>query len=205
MPVRRLSRRKLLASALAGAAGVGLAWLLGRIEQARALPGDAIRPPGALPEAEFLAACIRCGLCVRACPFDTLRLADLGEAVPVGTPYFVARALPCEMCRDIPCRAACPTGALSPALADIGAARMGTAALSAPQSCYSWTGQAYCDSCVRACPVGKAAITLHPGRTAGGGGFAPTVDPEHCTGCGKCEHACVLERAAIAVQARHAD
>jgi ferredoxin-type protein NapG len=29
--------------------------------------------------------------------------------------------------------------------------------------------------------------------------FLPVVDSEHCTGCGRCEHACILERAAIRV------
>jgi ferredoxin-type protein NapG len=29
--------------------------------------------------------------------------------------------------------------------------------------------------------------------------FIPTVHSDHCTGCGKCEHACVLEEAAIKV------
>ena len=48
------------------------------VRSAQALPAQALRPPGALPEAEFLAACIRCGLCVRDCPYDTLSLATLG-------------------------------------------------------------------------------------------------------------------------------
>mgnify|MGYP000526591865 CR=1 FL=1 len=68
-----------------------------------------IRPPGALAEGEFLETCIRCGLCVRDCPYDTLKLAELGYDGPAtGTPYFVARTGPCEMCEDIPCAAACP-------------------------------------------------------------------------------------------------
>ena len=34
-----------------------------------------LRPPGALSEKDFLATCIKCGMCVEACPFDTLKLA----------------------------------------------------------------------------------------------------------------------------------
>ena len=45
--------------------------------------------------------------------------------VALGTPYFNARDVPCEMCDDIPCVKACPTGALDPALKDINKARMG--------------------------------------------------------------------------------
>ena len=65
--------------------------------------GVALRPPGALPENEFLAACTRCGQCVQACPYDMLHLASLIAPMEAGTPYFVARDKPCEMCTDIPC------------------------------------------------------------------------------------------------------
>ena len=86
---------------------------------AKALPPAAIRPPGALPESDFSAACIRCGLCVRDCPYDILHLAKPEEPMSTGTPYFVARQAPCEMCEDIPCVKACPTGALDHGLTDI--------------------------------------------------------------------------------------
>ena len=46
------------------------------------MPLQALRPPGARAEPEFLGACVRCGLCVRGCPFDTLKLAAFGEEVP---------------------------------------------------------------------------------------------------------------------------
>jgi len=36
-----------------------------------------LRPPGALSEDDFLATCIKCGMCVEACPYDTLLLAKL--------------------------------------------------------------------------------------------------------------------------------
>ena len=94
-----------------------------------------IRPPGALGEDDFLSACIRCGLCARDCPYDTLKLAELGEDGPAtGTPYFTARDIPCEMCDDIPCVAACPTGALEKSLdrIDDAVARMLRAQLSLP-------------------------------------------------------------------------
>ncbi len=171
-------------------------------QEARALPAHALRPPGALPEEDFLAACIRCGLCVRDCPFDTLKLAELGGDGPAaGTPYFTAREVPCEMCDDVPCVAACPTGALDPALDDIDDARMGTAVLVDQENCLNFLGLR-CDVCYRVCPVIDKAITLetaHNERTDAHAIFIPTVHAEHCTGCGMCERSCVLPEAAIKV------
>ena len=144
---------------------------------------------------------MRCGLCVRDCPYDTLRLAKLGEAVATGTPYFVAREVPCEMCPDIPCVAACPTGALDPGLTEIEAAAMGTAVLVGHETCLNYLGLR-CDVCYRVCPLIDEAITLerlHNPRTGKHALFIPTVNSEACTGCGKCEKACVLEEAAIKV------
>ncbi|MDO5612174.1 MAG: ferredoxin-type protein NapG [Paracoccus sp. (in: a-proteobacteria)] len=180
-------------------AGAGLAWLA---RDARALPAEALRPPGALAERDFLAACIRCGLCVRDCPYDTLKLAELGSDGPAtGTPYFTARDVPCEMCDDIPCVVACPTGALDPALTNIDDARMGTAVLVDQENCLNFLGLR-CDVCYRVCPVIDKAITLemsHNPRSGHHAIFAPTVHADHCTGCGVCEKACVLPEAAIKV------
>ena len=99
------SRRELLTNGVK-AAGVtclaGLA-LTAYAETAGKAEAKALRPPGALQGDDFLAACVRCGLCVRACPSDTLRLAELGEEAPLGTPFFVARETPCFRCTDVPC------------------------------------------------------------------------------------------------------
>ena len=170
-------------------------------QQARALPPGAIRPPGAGPESDFQSACIRCGLCVRDCPYDILQLATPGQAVATGTPFFVARSKPCEMCEDIPCVKACPTGALDHALTDINQAKMGLAVLVDHETCLNFLGLR-CDVCYRVCPVIDKAITLevqHNERTAKHTMFLPTVHSEHCTGCGKCEASCVLETAAIKI------
>lgn len=196
-----IPRRRALGTAVM-LAGLGAAWFH-RARAERGLPGDgrAIRPPGAVAEDEFLAACVRCGLCVQACPWQTLQLAATDGPVAAGTPYFRAREVPCEMCDDIPCQRACPTGALVPTLARIADSRMGLARLSRPEGCYSFIGAAKCDSCWGACPLQGRAITMQRGRTRLGGFFTPTVDDAVCTGCGKCEKACIAEEPAITVTA----
>jgi len=172
--------------------------------QAKSRSAEFIRPPGALPEREFLAACARCGLCVRDCPFDTLSLAKSSEDVSIGTPYFVARQTPCEMCDDIPCVKACPTGALDSGLTDIDDARMGVAVLSDSKNCLNFLGLR-CEVCYRVCPLIDQAIELkllHNPRSGDHALFLPTVNSDQCTGCGKCEKACVLEKSAIRVLPR---
>ncbi|THF60315.1 ferredoxin-type protein NapG [Pseudothauera rhizosphaerae] len=189
-------RRRFLREAAGVAGGAGLLALgVGLYaRQASALPASALRPPGALAEEDFLAACVRCGLCVRDCPYDTLELAELGDGIATGTPYFNARRIPCEMCEDIPCVVACPTGALDRGLTDIGNARMGLAVLIDQETCLNYLGLR-CDVCYRVCPVIDKAITLelfHNPRSDRHAMFLPTVHSDHCTGCGKCEQACVL-------------
>ncbi len=200
---RSVNRRRFLGDLARTAGGVALLGLGVGVysRQATSLPASAIRPPGALPEEQFLGACLRCGLCVRDCPFDTLKLAKLGDGVANGTPYFEARDIPCEMCEDIPCVKACPTSALDHSLEDITKARMGVAVLVDQENCLNFLGLR-CDVCYRVCPIINKAITLEPRhnpRTGKHTLFIPTVYSEHCTGCGICEKKCVLPEAAIKV------
>lgn len=198
-----LDRRGFLGSAVRAACGTAAVALgLGVLtRQASGLPADHLRPPGALAEDDFLAACVRCGLCARDCPYDTLRLTRLDEDGVAGTPYFIARQVPCEMCEDIPCVPACPTGALDSTLTRIDDARMGVAVLVDQENCLNALGLR-CDVCVRVCPVIDKAISLETSRNQRTGKhaiFMPVVHAEYCTGCGKCEKSCVLPEAAIKV------
>ena len=213
-PAAPASRRRFLKDAAGVAGGAGLLALGAGMyaKQASALPATAIRPPGALPEGDFLAACVRCGLCVRDCPYKTLKLAELGDGVATGTPYFEARDIPCEMCEDIPCVVACPTGALDRALVDIAKAKMGLAVLIDQENCLNFLGLR-CDVCYRVCPVIDKAITLEMRRnpreeregpaTTRHAMLIPTVHADACTGCGKCEKSCILPEAAIKVLPAH--
>ena len=196
-----ISRRNFFARVGQGAALAatgGLVWSYLLTQQARATP-FAIRPPGALAEADFNARCIKCGQCVDACPYDTLKLATAESGIPIGTPYYIPRETPCYMCEDIPCVPVCPTGALDHALENIDDSRMGLAVIDI-ENCLSWQGLR-CEICFRECPVQGTAITIehHPRRVSKHAMFVPLVHSDACTGCGICEKACPTQKAAIRV------
>ena len=204
------NRRKFLLSGAQAIALVGLGGLVwgAFLQESKADP-LILRPPGALSEKEFLKTCIKCGLCVEACPFDTLKLADAGSGKPIGTPYFEPRGIPCEMCEDIPCVPVCPTDALDSKLVsnaeglDINLAKMGVAVVDKEHCVAYWGIQ--CDACYRACPLLGEAIKLELKRNERTGKHSyllPVVESEVCTGCGKCEKACITEKAAIIVLPR---
>lgn len=159
------------------------------------------RPPGALPEKKFISRCAKCGQCIRACPFDAVLMAEPGSGAAPGTPYIVSRIVPCYMCEDIPCARACPSGALDHNLTDIRKARMGIAVLADRETCVALQGLR-CEVCYMVCPALGKAITIKTWineRTGAHTIFEPVVDSGHCTGCGKCEHACILDKPAIRV------
>jgi len=198
------TRRKMLQTAAKrlGAAAVGTTVGYSLIHSRTPAAADTLRPPGALPEDEFTAACVRCGLCVKACPYDILKLASWDDPVPAGTPFFTAREDPCRMCPDIPCVDACPTGALDPLLSDIRKADMGLAVLVDHETCLNYKGMV-CAICVKVCPIRDEAITLKLARGENGMALQiPVVDSTKCTGCGTCEKYCVLSEAAIKVLPR---
>ena len=136
-PVKMLSkggeeRRRLLRSAVAGGAITCLALAgLWPVLDARAAPR--LRPPGAVDEADFLAACIKCGQCVQVCPVEAIKLADALDGAGIGAPYIVARDQACDFsCDATQCVLACPTEALTHRLTKKEEVTMGVARLAAP-------------------------------------------------------------------------
>ena len=157
-------------------------------------PGAALlRPPGARPEAEFLAACIRCGQCVEACPFDSLQLATPGQGVVSGSPYVKAREVPCYLCQGyagLLCVDACPTDALRP-VADLAEIRMGTAVIDR-NICLAFN-RVICRACWHICPFPNQAIVFDEL-------LRPVVKEDACVGCGLCDHACPTEPSSIPIR-----
>lgn len=149
-----------------------------------------LRPPGALPEREFLAACIRCGKCAQACPYRSIRMAGLLDGVALmGTPVIRARETPCFLCMK--CPPVCPSGALKRTVRRKEDVRMGEALID-KKTCLAWEGT-LCRSCYDDCPLQNEAIIMDAE-------LRPVVDEKKCVGCGICENVCPTEPAAVTVR-----
>lgn len=140
---RELERRRmLLRSMAAGAVAIG-AGLVGWYPVRHGV-FERLRPPGALEEENFLAACIKCGQCVQVCPVEAIRLADGDEGFGLGVPYIDARAQACDFsCDAVQCVLACPTGALSHESAKKEEVSIGFARLARPGDCLAMKGEGF--------------------------------------------------------------
>ena len=149
--------------------------------------GQYIRPPGALPEAAFLAACTRCGECERVCPVQAIHMLGTETGLAAGTPALDVNLRACVMCADMPCAAACPTDALEVPDSLWADVRMARIEINIDR-CIAYQDME-CGVCARTCPVGNDALALDAiGR--------PVVGAA-CTGCGVCINACVTTPSSI--------
>ena len=212
-----LSRRGFVAGALgAGAVAIGVRWHSGG-PPLKPLP---IRPPGSVPEREFLRLCIRCGACFKACPFNVIQPTGLERGLDeLWAPRVVADWSGCEpKCNN--CGQVCPTGAIRALpLREKRAARIGLAVVDT-QACLPYAGREACRLCFDECAAaGYNAIeflrvgveTDESGRPVEESGFsAPVVLADKCNGCGLCQTRCyhinargkhLLARSAIIVVA----
>ena len=140
------------------------------------------RPPGALPEVGFLAACTRCGLCAEPCPPKAIRLATergwacRGHALH-RLEYPAVHGLPRHAVRQsLPDR--------RPHLPSAGwtGYRLATLELIS-ERCVTFKGQS-CRVCADSCPVGESALTMDEDGH-------PVIKVEGCVGCGVCVRACI--------------
>ena len=177
-----LSRRGFLYS-LAGGLGIGFL----AIQTPYALTHgrhQLIRPPGAIPETEFLRTCIRCGECMKSCLTNTLQ-PSLWESGFSGlwTPKMEPRLAPCDQNCNV-CGRVCPTQAIrSLSLEEKTHAKVGTAVLR-KEMCLVWAENKICLICDEICPYN--AIVFRPVE----GYRRPVVVASKCNGCGFCEQRC---------------
>lgn len=177
-------RRRFFAAGLAKLLSPAAAYLEKRFPAGRRLPLPLLRPPGAMPEPEFLDTCYRCGSCADACPADAIALVRDGHETLIGTPYVDPNRQACVICDELACMKVCPSGALR--LVDRLSIRMGLAVVD-ESVCVRSEGED-CRICIERCPLGETAIRL------GGDGRINVVDPgaggTGCTGCGVCQQHC---------------
>jgi len=128
-----------------------------------------IRPPGALPEEEFLKRCIKCGQCMRICPTNVIQPGGIdGGLENLWTPVLNNRigSSGCQL-NCVACGQVCPTSAIRPItldekkgvgeFAEVGPIKLGTAFIDRNR-CLPWAMDKPCIVCEENCPVSPKAI-----------------------------------------------
>lgn len=188
------TRRQFIYSGLFGAATAtvgltGLNSLHGKPGPGQVAPQGLIRPPGALPEMDFLALCSRCGECMAACPTNTLQpiWLDAGFMGLFSPGLNLRRSYcspECRMCGEV-----CPTDAIRSLSKDERIwAKTGTAVIFR-RKCLAWEQQKSCMVCDEVCPYKAVEFRKEPGNRVP----VPLVREEKCAGCGYCEHFCPVQ------------
>lgn len=143
-----------------------------------------VRPPGALPEEQFLRTCIRCGECMKSCVTNTLQPC-LWESGLSGlwTPKMELRFAACEQSCNV-CGKVCPTQAIrSLSMEEKTHAKVGTAILR-KERCLVWSQDKLCLICDEICPYNAIVFRTIDGYRR------PLVIASKCNGCGFCETRC---------------
>ena len=162
-----LSKRDFMTAFVAGSAMV--AWMrLGGAASANWHP-NLVRPPGALPEVDFLSRCTKCGQCMRICPTNVIQPDGLtGGLESLWTPVLNFRigSSGCQA-NCIACGHVCPTAAIRPLALEermgrgqytsLGPVRIGTAFVDRGR-CLPWAMDRPCIVCQENCPVSPKAI-----------------------------------------------
>jgi len=200
-----ISRRGFVAS---GVAGMGVAMgMRNGVVDSLLMKTRPLRPPGSVPESEFLDLCIRCGECFKVCPGPVLHPAGLESGVeglwtPVVVPSHAGCHQDCNFCTQV-----CPTRAIRPlSLQEKRKTSIGLAVVS-KKTCLAHTGQRDCQLCFDECEAaGYHAIQMRRIKLDLGDAppdvfseveleamssiEAPFVDSDACIGCGLCEYRC---------------
>ena len=190
------SRRRLIQS---GLTGLSLLAVVKAAAKDKTKEGMAIRPPGAVPEAQFLDRCIRCQECVRICSTtggclqpSVLESGWEGIWSPIAVNSIGYCEYNCNLCGQV-----CPSGAIQNiSIEEKQKVKMGTAYFDKSR-CIPWYSQQDCLVCEEHCPLPDKAIKfdVREVRTPDGSYRIvkfPYVDEALCTGCGICENKCPI-------------
>ncbi len=209
-----------LASSIVGAAASTTATRVWGARLSDPNPTLPVRPPGSVPEQEFLQMCIRCGECFKACPNNVLQSQGFDQGLEgLWTPIVNADWAGCESSCNA-CGQVCPTGAIRALpLEEKKTTRMGLAIVD-EVTCLPFANLEACQLCVDECnAAGYEAIEftrVHTEMDALGnpledsGHIAPVVIADKCVGCGLCQTRChginvdekgLLEKSAIIIEA----
>ena len=201
-PELNLERRRVLGAGASGLAAAALTMTsldhLHGGETPRALrSAGLIRPPGALPETEFQARCVRCGECIKGCLTNTLQPVWFEAGLSgLWTPKITARLAGCEQGCNL-CGQVCPTAAIrSLSLEEKAFAKVGTARIDKTR-CIAWEQDKKCLICDEICPYNAIVSQFMTGHSV----TVPVIDEDKCNGCGYCECKCpVTGESAIIVE-----
>ncbi len=206
-----LDRRKVLVAAATGAAVLPLARTSDTLDSN--YYDRLIRPPGSVPERDFMERCIRCAECMKVCPNNALHPAFLESGIEgFWTPILIPRIGYCEP-TCVLCGQVCPTGAiqkiteeqkLGSAVRHVDPIKIGTAFYDHGR-CLPWSMATPCIVCEEFCPTSPKSIWVEEIDVPDRNGQMvhvqrPHVDPQLCIGCGACEKVCpVQDRPAVYV------
>jgi polyferredoxin len=194
IPAFKLSRRTFLSTL---AIGTALPFFLDTRTMAERPDPYLVRPPGALPENEFLGRCVRCGECMKVCIGNGLQPTFLSAGIEgLFSPRLQARNGYCEYNCTL-CGQVCPTGALTElTLAQKHAAKIGNVFFD-KNRCLPFAKGVPCIVCEEHCPTPDKAIQFREARVMNSKDEEvlvkqPYVIDERCIGCGICETKCPL-------------
>lgn len=204
LPARQMpdiGRRRLVLGAIGAAIAVPF------LKVDRPLKAQVIRPPGALPEAEFMDRCVRCGACMKVCVTNGLQPLLLERGLEgLWSPALVPRRGYCEF-RCTLCGQACPTGAIQLLpLEDKQKTVIGEAFID-PCRCIPYALGKNCLVCEEHCPTAPKAIILRPQNKVDEQGNVqevklPVVREDRCIGCGICETKCPVQGSKAGIRVR---
>jgi len=191
-----VGRRDVLLAGGAGLASVAVSRATPVFDPGRPNP-SLIRPPGALPEPDFLARCVKCGECMKVCPTNGLQPTLLEAGLEgVWSPLLDMLRGYCEYNCTL-CGQVCPTGAIQRlTLEQKKEWRIGTAMFDRSR-CLPYAHYENCMVCEEVCPTPKKSIWFRDIDAKDRNGDTktikrPFVDLKLCTGCGICVNKCPI-------------